>query len=996
MAASRCCDRKAKHWSQSTLASAAPWPPFRRRQGLAYNAPVAKPELTEKDFTGVAEKALAGDRAGAVDAAVTVLATAATGSPLVGVVAGKGARALATAVVDRATERFLEAGREIDEQRARVAELQLCMLDVLGPRFEALQDREDERFLQLVRYLDRNVASAEGQAALHEDHERQHDDHAELLAELRELREELRARLEGQAAAQSPPIPFEGPGSGPATPVEFFSAEEELEELKAKLEGEQSAVCVVVHGMGGVGKTTLARQFVAVHGEELFPDGVAWLDADDLSVDMPRACALFGFRKGDRDLTVQEASQWLGRNLRERRALLVVDSVDLERIDVTSLPFPGSRCRTLLTSRDVMLHRKLGQTSLQLPLGEWAPARSRKFLRRAQEEFVQEPDEDLDALAEFVGHLPLALALLAVHPSMSPGTTAKELLNGLGTAPVETIDEFAALSVKPGVVQTFGAAWHALSDQDKIVLRALCVCAHGTRTEIVAATAGVGAIHTKKALDRLFRISLAEHHKDAASPWTLHDVVLHFVRAQGDVTELEAAHQRWVERYLADADPADREAFEHAAPEGIVVVERLTKNGEATDANRIAEPLFQRFTNRGEHGRGLVLAQWLVDATEHRSVNQATWLLNLCICHRALGKTLDAVRHARRALDLFTALRLPAGQAGAIQLLGSCETIIGNIPEAIGLYWEALSLFQKLGLLQRQAETVGGLGTCYRLQGHVHAAIDLHQCALALHKRDENRSGQTQELSELGVCHRHLGSYGSAIAMHERALALADEVGDLGRQCDEHLQLGVCFADQGLYDRAVQHLEQALRLARTLERYSAYAAALGNLGLCYRQAGDIPKAIEYLKLASSMFQQSASMDGHATQVAQLGLCYQTLGNIPKAVTLLARALEMFMTTRNPERQAMCLSQLGVCYLLMGDLTRAVDSHQKALVIEQGRGNLLGQAHQLGELGLCYLKRGDRAKAKDYLQRAIALFERLSLPDDYAYRRLFEQALRTLD
>jgi hypothetical protein len=83
-----------------------------------------------------------------------------------------------------------------------------------------------------------------------------HEDHVQILGGIEALKGRLDA-VPGQP--KPPPIPFEGPGRAPATPVPFFSADEELADLKAKLAGEQEAVCIVAHGMGGVGKTTLAN-----------------------------------------------------------------------------------------------------------------------------------------------------------------------------------------------------------------------------------------------------------------------------------------------------------------------------------------------------------------------------------------------------------------------------------------------------------------------------------------------------------------------------------------------------------------------------------------------------------------------------------------------------------------------------------------------------------------------------------------------------------------
>jgi hypothetical protein len=71
---------------------------------------------------------------------------------------------------------------------------------------------------------------------------------------------------------------FEGPGAVPAIAVANFSGrDEELRELLGHLRAPgEKAVCVVASGIGGVGKTALARQLVATVAPSLFRDGAAW------------------------------------------------------------------------------------------------------------------------------------------------------------------------------------------------------------------------------------------------------------------------------------------------------------------------------------------------------------------------------------------------------------------------------------------------------------------------------------------------------------------------------------------------------------------------------------------------------------------------------------------------------------------------------------------------------------------------------------------------
>ena len=123
----------------------------------------------------------------------------------------------------------------------------------------------------------------------------------------------------------------EGPGGVPATAVpHFLGRDDEMRELRGALEID-SAVCVVATGLGGIGKTSLVRHFVATQAAAMFPDGSVWIDAMSLDTDAARACKRFGY-EGERRLTVTEAAQFLARVLHEKRVLVVIDNVPEGRL----------------------------------------------------------------------------------------------------------------------------------------------------------------------------------------------------------------------------------------------------------------------------------------------------------------------------------------------------------------------------------------------------------------------------------------------------------------------------------------------------------------------------------------------------------------------------------------------------------------------------------------------------------------------------------------
>ena len=271
----------------------------------------------------------------------------------------------------------------------------------------------------------------------------------------------------GQAAPPPPPPDepslgeplFEGPGGRPALEVPFFvGRDEELTALSTQLGGQHTAVCVVASGIGGVGKTVLAQQYVATRAPQAFPKGVAWLDGAQLPTELARVARRFGWMN-ELDPTPEQAGSYLAQHLHDRRVLLVVDNVALDPIDRPQLLFPGGRCRTLLTSRATTLHTELGVPAASLELGQWSPAACRSYLRAVAPTVSQEPDADLDRLCAFVGRLPLAVRLLAWLLRRSRGLTPSGLLDRVRAEPIGTLDSVATERDR-GVAATF--LWRAL------------------------------------------------------------------------------------------------------------------------------------------------------------------------------------------------------------------------------------------------------------------------------------------------------------------------------------------------------------------------------------------------------------------------------------------------------------------------------------------------------------------------------------------------------
>ena len=633
---------------------------------------------------------------------------------------------------------------------------------------------------------------------------------------------ELKLRLP-VGPARSAPLPastpvrmsplYEGPGGVPIAAVpHFLGREEEMRELRGALEAD-SAVCVVATGLGGIGKTSLVRQFVATEAAAMFPDGSVWIDAMNLDGDAARVCARFGY-EGERRPTVVEAAQFLKGALHDRRVLVVIDNVLPDKVDVAGLPIVGGTSRTVLTSRAVGLHELIGQAARQMLLGRWSEETCRAYLREVVPGLVSAPDKDLNSLAQFVGGLPLAVRLLA-RLLMRANTTPERLLARLKKKPLGTLDKVAT-GADRGVAATFAASYEGLDAIQRRVLMALAACARVTTENVVARVVGLSDDLVGDNLADLAECSLVDPI-DAAC-WTMHDVVRLFVRAQPEIRQADEAHTAFAEEHVeAHQDPLDWQAMEAGMDEVLTAVDRLLGAGDASSAVRLVARADPHLEQRGRYGELVERYEQLAARLPDGSEDIAVVLGNLGVCYRILGDIPKAIEHHLRDLAAYEQLGQLEGQANQLGNLGSCYFEQDEIPKAIAHTQRALAIFEQVGRLEGKAMLLGNLGICYLRQGETPKAIEYHQRARALDEKLGSLEGQATALGNLGFCYQEQGDTPQAIEHHQRALALHERLGRLEAQANDLYNLGACHSCQPDLPRALDYLQRALALWRRID-----------------------------------------------------------------------------------------------------------------------------------------------------------------------------------
>ncbi len=566
----------------------------------------------------------------------------------------------------------------------------------------------------------------------------------------------------------------------------FVGRAADIKELAGVLKGGGTAAVgqiAVATGLGGIGKTQLANEFVHRYGR-YFTGGVFWLSLADAAA-VPAQVALcgrpgaMGLRADYDDLNQDDQvrlvlSAWQSPLPR----LLVFDNCETEELLAHWRP-PTGASRVLVTSRRGQWSPGLGVQGLEL--GLLAPAESRALLHKHRPDLGTDHPALAD-IAEELGHLPLALHLagsfLRRHRHSALGDPHAYLTRlqspDLLAHPSLTAGEHSPTGHEQHVARTFALSYERLDFADEIDALALGLLARAAcfapgdpiPRALLLTTAEIkgddeaALLRGEDALGRLAALGLIEQEADGTL--VLHRLLHAFVVGVGmrpHITPPRGLLQRLLCTFGVRQDHKAEAAVEQ------------TLRAEAARIN--------------EGGQPAALASWQVHL--------------MAVAERAAATGREA------AGTLFNQL-------------GYHLLIVGDYAGARAAFERALAVGEAtLGPEHTDvAIYTNNLGETMRNQGDLAGARVVLKRALAIGEAalGPEHPNVATYVNNLGLVMQGQGDYAGARAAFERALAideatLGPEHPDVARDVNN---LGLVMQDQGDYAGARAAFERALAI----------------------------------------------------------------------------------------------------------------------------------------------------------------------------------------
>jgi tetratricopeptide (TPR) repeat protein len=229
---------------------------------------------------------------------------------------------------------------------------------------------------------------------------------------------------------------------------------------------------------------------------------------------------------------------------------------------------------------------------------------------------------------------------------------------------------------------------------------------------------------------------------------------------------------------------------------------------------------------------------------------------------------------------------------------------------------------------------------------------------------------------QMGILAQQRGDYAEAERRYQQSLTITKQLGDQIGMISSYHQLGTLAQMRGDYPEAERRYQQSLTITKQLGDQARMATNYHNLGILAQERGNYPEGEHLLQQSLTIAEQLGDQARMATNYHNLGIVAQERGDYLEAERLLQQSLTIKERQGNQIGMANTYLQLGILAQMRGDYPEAERRHQRSLTIKERLGNQTGMANCYHQLGILAQMRGDYPEAERRYQQSLTITKQL--------------------
>ena len=659
---------------------------------------------------------------------------------------------------------------------------------------------------------------------------------------------------------------------------------------------------VAILGLGGYGKTTLARAVLAIKqiqdhfgGARYFVPCESVTSSGALLTELGKT---LGVLEGGTDALWSR----IHATLTSKDCIICFDNFEspwdqnvetkqsVEEIlsRVTALP-----CVTvLITMRGA---ERPAQTQWTQPFLKPLESLSHDAAKEIWQAIAGNYDHFSEKLIKAVDYVPLAIDLLSHLSQVTPSELLWEEWNSKQIKAIQTGQENRLSNLEYSIQLSVDSGRMKANPPAKNLLGVLSMLPDGLHTKQLSKWKRMFVdIDITLCLQTLLQCSLIKLIKERYQP---HPIVRHFCLHQSMVLPM---HKKILENFYLTLAFSD---FDKASPQTYEEMMLEVNNTKAT----VLQLLKSNYQEES----------WLIEG----SIN----FTSFCISLGDLSETLTSqgVEFVQRNSGSFDLL------IRCFQVWGKLYFYSNNLEKAQEKLQEAEKLCLSSGN-QLYGYILEDLGDIYHQLDEFNNAVACYEKALKLNQDNNDVLHEGNSYLGLGYLSLRQGKIDEALMLYQSAIKCHEEVNSPLRLGSDYDGLGQVYMQQNRSIEAESAFQNALKFHRTANSFLAQGHDYVNLGKLYLKLDKLDDAKDACEKALELYKSCNNTLGLGDVYQSFGDIYASQGKMDEAESSFKKALEFCTTAKYAYGQGLALSQLGYIYMTIGQLYDAKSMFEQAM------------------------------------------------------------------
>ena len=287
-----------------------------------------------------------------------------------------------------------------------------------------------------------------------------------------------------------------------------------------------------------------------------------------------------------------------------------------------------------------------------------------------------------------------------------------------------------------------------------------------------------------------------------------------------------------------------------------------------------------------------------------KNIRDYRMLSNLARIKIELGKIEEALEYYQEALKICPDSEI-IEICGIKHCLAYIKSKNGELDIALEMYQECLMNSEKIGHLKGKASALHEIAGIYLLQGKVEDALNKYQECLEIQESESinDLQGQAATLHQIAYIESQIGRIQEALANYEKSFYLNESLGNLKGKISTLCQIASIKENEGNLEAVVSIFKTSLAIVEQIGSVELKAATFYNMAITYIKLKKFNLASNLLNNSLNLSQEMDDIKGQAITLTSLGqlLAYKQRDFVT-ALDYLEQSLKIFQRIKSPDAE----------------------------------------------------------------------------------------------